>query len=72
MLPDTILLTVQSVADCSAEFLRFIQTDQGKQVVTRWLADGDKARADLVTAGEWLKRLFSGELFGVEPKRGQT
>ena len=67
MSPETILQTIRSVADCTTEIVRYLQTEEGKKLVNKSLED--RAAWDMfwkdVESG--MKKLFSGELFKNAP-----
>ena len=63
MTPEMVLATLKAGFEFGTEALRFAQTEQGKQLVAKSMADRavwDKFWSD-IAAG--MKKLFSGEAF---------
>lgn len=63
MTPEAILLTIQSLANLGIEALKFAQTEEGRKLIEKSLADRlawDKFWSD---AGHGISRLFKGDLF---------
>ena len=62
MNPETVLLTIRACAEALTATMKWLSTDQGKQVIERSLQDRaawDKFWAD---AGKGIQGLFSGKL----------
>lgn len=58
-----ILLTIRLGFECMIEFLKYLQTDQGKKTVEQMLSDRTKWDAFWVAAPGVLKKFFTGEYF---------
>lgn len=58
-----ILGTIKAVAELGVEALKFIQTEQGKQIVTKMIEDRETWDKNVTALGNWVKALVRGELF---------
>jgi|WetSurMetagenome_2_1015567.scaffolds.fasta_scaffold19622_6 hypothetical protein len=63
MTPEMILATIKSGFEFGSEFLKFLQTEQGKKVINQMLDDRTKWDAFWAKAPEVLKKFFTGEYF---------
>ena len=62
MTPETVLQTIRAVAEAITETLRWMQTEQGQEVVKRSLADRAALDSNLARIGGWFTKLFTGKL----------
>jgi hypothetical protein len=63
MTPETILLTVQSVANAATEYLKWIQTDEGRKWSAQVMADRQAWDKFWTDAGKAIGSFVKGDTF---------
>jgi hypothetical protein len=67
MSPELVLSTIKAGFDFGTELLKFLQTDQGRDLVKQSLEDRAKWDAFWSQTGDGMRKFFTGQLFIPKP-----